>query len=262
MVALTVLPDDFQDVALRPAVLPEATPIPPVSQVLLLSAPSREIDGFTPPSGQNLWIRLRAAMATVEPVLVLLIVAAFLLTELWDRASAHASETASVQISETKGIPQVSEPVSEASPPLLVRTSTIEPVETVKSEGIKAVQRDRPQQAVHMQVTDPATSSALHDLSRYEMKTLRRQAQRGDAAAAFTLGMAYEAGRFVPQSCAKATAWVTTSAKAGDTAARYNLGLRYWYGDGVAANRRQAKKWLRLAAARGYPKVATAIPGD
>jgi hypothetical protein len=116
-----------------------------------------------------------------------------------------------------------------------------------------------PVQSTHRRVTDPATFSTLHDLSRYEIQTLRRQAQDGDAAAAFTLGMAYESGHFVSQSCAKATTWVKKSAKEGNAAAEYNLGLRYRYGDGVRANARQARRWTQKAAARGYPKAAPVL---
>jgi len=97
-------------------------------------------------------------------------------------------------------------------------------------------------------VTDPATLSVVQGLSQHEISGLRRQAKYGDASAAFTLGMAYEVGRHVPQNCAKATRWVTTAAEAGNAAAQYNLGLRYRDGDGVSANRAESEKWLRKAA--------------
>ncbi|HET6175516.1 MAG TPA: hypothetical protein VFE61_01200 [Candidatus Sulfotelmatobacter sp.] len=113
-----------------------------------------------------------------------------------------------------------------------------------------------------MRVTDSATSSALHDLSRYEIRTLRRQARHGDAAAAFTLAMAYETGYLVPQSCKKAAALVETSAKAGNLAAEYNLGLRYRYGDGIPANANKAAKWLQKAEGRGYPKPTIVVSAN
>ena len=120
--------------------------------------------------------------------------------------------------------------------------------------------RYHPPQSAHLQITDPGAATALHDLSRFELRTLRRQAEHGDAAAAFTLGMAYESGRMVPQSCAKAAAWVARSAKTGNAAAGYNLGLRYWSGDGIRANPRMARKWLRIAAARGYLQARLTLP--
>ncbi len=108
-------------------------------------------------------------------------------------------------------------------------------------------------------MTDPAALVAVQGLSKYEIKTLRRQAKYGDASAAFTLGMAYELGRHVPQNCAEATRWVTTAAEEGNAAAEYNLGLRYRDGDGVPANRAESEKWLRRAAARRYPKANLAL---
>jgi len=100
----------------------------------------------------------------------------------------------------------------------------------------------------HERITDPATWSAVQQLSRYEIKSLRRQAMYGDDSAAFTLGMAYEVGNSVPQNCVEAARWVTLAAEAGDAAAQYNLGLRYHVGDGVGANQAESEKWLRKAA--------------
>jgi len=102
----------------------------------------------------------------------------------------------------------------------------------------------------HEQITDPAISSVVHQLSRYEINGLRRQAKYGDDSAAFTLGMAYEIGRYVHQNCAEAARWVRMAAEAGNAAAQYNLGLRYQTGDGVAADRTEAENWLRKAAHR------------
>ena len=90
----------------------------------------------------------------------------------------------------------------------------------------------------------------VQQLSRYEINGLRRQAKYGDDSAAFTLGMAYEIGRYVHQNCAEAARWVRTAAEAGNASAQYNLGLRYQTGDGVAVDRTEAEKWLRKAAHR------------
>ena len=46
----------------------------------------------------------------------------------------------------------------------------------------------------HLHVTDDATLSELQDFSRFELQSIRRQAEFGDGAAALTLGMAYETG--------------------------------------------------------------------
>jgi len=107
----------------------------------------------------------------------------------------------------------------------------------------------------HLRVTDLATSSLVEGLSRYEMQTVRRQAQYGDDVAALTLGMAYEIGRHLPRSCTQAAHWVAVAAEAGNSAAQYNLALRYLSGDGTPTNRDEARKWLEKAAGRGYQKA-------
>ena len=100
----------------------------------------------------------------------------------------------------------------------------------------------------HAQITDHATASALHALSPYEIAALERQARYGDDSAAFLLGMAYEIGHGVPQSCVLAARWVATAADWGNAAAQYNLALRYRSGDGVAMNQQESRKWLSTAA--------------
>jgi Sel1 repeat len=114
-------------------------------------------------------------------------------------------------------------------------------------------------EASHLRVTDAAASSLVGGLSPYEIQTVRQQAQYGDAAAALTLGMAYEIGRHVPQSCAQAAHWVAVAAEEGDSAAQYNLGLRYLSGDGIPSNLDEAKKWLRKAAGHGYQKASLTL---
>jgi hypothetical protein len=111
----------------------------------------------------------------------------------------------------------------------------------------------------HLQVTDPAMSSALRNLSRHEIVGLRHRAAYGDDSAALLLGMAYETGHLVPQNCIKAREWVTESANEGNAAAQYNLGLRYRQGDGVPVNQEVGAQWLRKAAAQKYSQAQLAL---
>jgi TPR repeat protein len=113
--------------------------------------------------------------------------------------------------------------------------------------------------ASHEQITDLATSSVVQQLSRYEINGLRRQAKYGDDAAAFTLGMAYELGRYLHQDCVEAARWVAMAAEADNAAAQYNLGLRYRDGDGVSADLHESEKWLRKAAAHRNPEAKLAL---
>ncbi len=210
---------------------------------------------FIPVAARSRHITLGFAMMAAEPFFVLLIIFMFLLTQAWppvDRAFAHAPETPAT-------IAQAAQPPVTNDSTQLIPAALAEPALPAATPNTETLLSTLPVQSTHRRVTDPATSSTLHDLSRYEIQTLRRQAQDGDAAAAFTLGMAYESGHLVSQSCAKATTWVKKSAKEGNAAAQYNLGLRYRYGDGVRANARQARRWTQKAAAKGYPKAAPVL---
>ena len=110
----------------------------------------------------------------------------------------------------------------------------------------------------HLQVTDARTETALQNLSPYEIRNLRRQAQFGDDPAALTLGMAYETGHGVRQSCSEAARWISIAAADGLAAAQYNLSLRYRDGDGVPSDPQQAQKWISAAADQGYPPANVA----
>jgi len=111
----------------------------------------------------------------------------------------------------------------------------------------------------HRTITDQATEDVVQNLTRYEVSSLRRQAESGDEEAAFQLGMAYELGYDMSQNCAKAAEWVTRAAEAGYPAAQYNLGLRYRDADGVQANLSESEKWLSRAAARKYRPARAAL---
>lgn len=110
----------------------------------------------------------------------------------------------------------------------------------------------------HRQITDAAVMDEVQELSRYEIAGIRRLAGSGDDYSEFELGMLYETGHGVTQSCEKAAQWVAKAAEHGNPAAEYNLGLRYRDGDGVAVNQTEADRWLQKAAAHKYshPKLA------
>jgi len=178
-------------------------------------------------------LRLRRAVTkAATPLLVLLIIVAFTLTRVWPRG--HLLTVAAVsRMNHPSGKDTVRKAVELRPTPL--------------------------DQVSHMQVTDRVVLSVVESLSRYEIPGLRRQAAYGDESAAFIMGMLYETGHLVPQSCTKAAAWVTASASAGSAAAQYNLGLRYRDGDGLPADEDEAEKWLRKAAHRQYSKATSAL---
>jgi len=177
--------------------------------------------------------KLRFAIASWEPVLVLLVIAVFFLFEVssHDRHSQAVlfTASASTRIEGCMSQQAVSQPfVPQANP-------------------------------THLQITDPETAFTVENLSPYEIKALQRQARYGDDSAALTLAMAYETGHLVPQSCAKAAAWVMAAATEGNAAAQYNLGLRYLYGDGLPMSSPDAQRWLRESSAKGTGK-GEAVP--
>src|SRR5262249_9700573 len=77
-----------------------------------------------------------------------------------------------------------------------------------------------------------------------------KAADKGHAAARFTLGVMYGEGRGVPQDYAEAARWYRRAAAQGDAQAQYNLGLAYARGEGVTQNAVDAHMWFNLAAAR------------
>ncbi|HXY49220.1 MAG TPA: hypothetical protein VEI01_07200 [Terriglobales bacterium] len=119
-----------------------------------------------------------------------------------------------------------------------------------EAQAAEQFETSAPLQVSHMHVTDRVTEQVVRTLSHYELVGLRRRAHYGDDSAAFQMGMAYEIGRELPQSCTTAAQWVATAASEGNVAAQYNLGLRYRDGDGVPVNEVEAVKWLQKAAAQ------------
>ncbi len=114
-------------------------------------------------------------------------------------------------------------------------------------------------QSSHLRVTDSEISADLAELSRFEMRSIRRQAEFGDDEAALILGMAEEVGQGVPQNCAHAAHSIEIAAKNGNAAAQYNLALRYFYGDGVLADHNESLHWLQAAARHGYGDAQAAL---
>jgi hypothetical protein len=65
-----------------------------------------------------------------------------------------------------------------------------------------------PVETSHLQVTDRQTAAVIAELSKYELRNLRRAADYDDDQAALELGMLYEVGHGFPQSCNQAAKWV------------------------------------------------------
>ena len=204
-------------------------------------------------------LRALRAVAIATPVWVLSLVAALLFLEVWRHGSFQSAQAIS-----RPSPPIVTAAATNPSTTLTTTslTTTTQPEPADVKPLVNQTRRSNattPLETSHKRITDGATQSAVAQLSRYEIKGLRRRAKYGDDSAAFTLGMAYEVGHSVPQNCVEAAHWVATAAEAGDAAAQYNLGLRYRDGDGVPANRTESEKWLRRAAAHRNQQAKHAL---
>ncbi len=109
---------------------------------------------------------------------------------------------------------------ANAAAPAHSTRSLSQPAKRIESTESRQLTSIPPFAASHDQITDPATSSVVAQLSRFEISGLRRQAKYGDDSAAFTLGMAYEVGHYVRQNCAEAARWVKMAAEAGGSRCR------------------------------------------
>lgn len=211
--------------------------------VASLLRPKDKDRGASALAGVNFRRMSRGAATYAGPFVVLLIIGTFLFSQL----GSHTRDLTPV-----KAVAQLP---ATAVDNVQARDNVGHPQFDVATRSESARTDQAVLETSHRRITDAATSSVVEDLGRYEMQILLRQAQYGDDAAALTLGMAYEIGRHVPQSCTQAAHWVAVAAAEGNPVAQYNLALRYVYGDGTPTNLNEAKKWLQEAASHGYQKA-------
>jgi hypothetical protein len=186
----------------------------------------------------------RAAMAACLPSLILAVILAFVLSEISQQGHEVAAATSvPVNVPAEVGNPKVAS--ADA------RSADLQSVGASKSSETLSDS--------HKRITDPDTLRVVEQLSPYEIRVLRWEAEGGDDSAALTMGMLYETGRYVPQSCGQAAKWVMKSANWGNAAAEYNLGLRYRQGDGVPSDAQKAEQWLQKAADQNYSQAAAVL---
>ena len=89
------------------------------------------------------------------------------------------------------------------------------------------------------------------------MKSLRKDAEQGDAEAQYVLGLRYKDGVGVPQDDAEAIKWFRLAAEQGYATTQYILGLCYKNGDGVPQDDVLAYMWFNLAGASGFEYAKT-----
>ena len=81
---------------------------------------------------------------------------------------------------------------------------------------------------------------------------LRREAEGGDAVAAWKLGKIYAEGLEAEQDWGRAAEWYRKAALAGNAEGEYQLGLLFEEGKGVGQDSGQAAGWYRKAAELGH----------
>lgn len=132
-----------------------------------------------------------------------------------------------------------------------------------------AVTPAHPPDAGHAAASAPASSDEAfaHGLKAWQSPTgaaaaiswFRRAAARGNAAAAYFLGVAYAEGHGVDRSPVKARFWLGRAADLGDAKAEYFVGLGFTNGRdpdrggglGIQRNDAWAARWYGKAAAQG-----------
>jgi TPR repeat protein len=87
------------------------------------------------------------------------------------------------------------------------------------------------------------------------IKWLRQAATQGHADAEFNLGEAYFFGFVVEKDNSMAATWVERAAAQGHAEAQFRLGRMYSHGLGVTKNGRIAQEWFNRAAALGHTEA-------
>ena len=85
-------------------------------------------------------------------------------------------------------------------------------------------------------------------------KKLRTDAEQGNAAAQFTLGVKYRTGQGVPQDNKTAAKWYRLAAEQGYANAQRNLSVLHAFGLGVPKDYVYAHMWGNLGASNGNEK--------
>ena len=84
-----------------------------------------------------------------------------------------------------------------------------------------------------------------------EISEIKALAEQGFAPAQFSLGIAYDTGKDMPQNHTVAVKWYRLAAEQGHVRAQNNLAASYGRGEGVPQDYSEALKWYRIAVKNG-----------
>ena len=97
--------------------------------------------------------------------------------------------------------------------------------------------------------------SALIFAADESFESIKVEAEKGNAAAQFNLGIMYFRGQETSQDYKEAKKWFQRAAEQGLPEAQHNLGFMYYEGMGVSQNYSEALKWFKKAAKQNRPKA-------
>lgn len=83
-------------------------------------------------------------------------------------------------------------------------------------------------------------------------RVLRLAAERGLAAAQYSLGVRFLNGQGVPENVVEAVHWLRRAAEQGHPGAQDSMGVRYATGQGVPTDEAEAFRWFHKAAEQGH----------
>jgi hypothetical protein len=83
----------------------------------------------------------------------------------------------------------------------------------------------------------------------------RKAADKGDPRGQYDLAYMYRSGQGVPKDLAEAARWARKAADQGNAKAEFAIGSSYYYGQGVPQDRTIAASWYRKAADHGYAEA-------
>jgi hypothetical protein len=87
----------------------------------------------------------------------------------------------------------------------------------------------------------------------------KAEAEKGNAAAQYRLGLHYFTGQGVAKDEVEAAKWYRKAAEQNHAGAQYNLGVCYAKGQGVKQDSAEAMKWYRKAAEQGHAEAQSAL---
>ena len=108
-------------------------------------------------------------------------------------------------------------------------------------------------------VSPPSVNVSFRDLMEKYIEGVRKNAEQGDAAAQFKLGMYHTLAMGVPHDPRESIKWIRQAADKGNADAQYTLATYYAEGyGGLPVSRTEFEKWVRLAAKNGDETAQTA----